>query len=159
MIGNLLIGLTTGAAAFLTATGAEDLVSTSKPFGWFGAILLSLVSAFALYRAGSVRAWKETANARLERIDDLVNENQEFRVELASLREELKIPERIESIIHYMGEVAIKQDAAASKRVALALHQLSDSFRTITQEHDAAAEVRTASVIQAIREEREGRAA
>jgi hypothetical protein len=53
--------------------GAE-LVSPDQPFGWLGAAPLAALGSFTLWRAGSVKAWKDTAEARYRRIGDLERE-------------------------------------------------------------------------------------
>lgn len=124
-----------GLAATLPAAGALVASSASpETINLDGlplpTIVLSLVSAFALWRAGSVRAWKSTAEARDARIRDLERENGELRTELA-------IPERIEGIIKVMADTSKQQDArleqalvrletAANARHELVLQALAD---------------------------------
>jgi hypothetical protein len=78
--------------------GAE-LVSPDQPFGWLGAVLLAALGSFTLWRAGSVKAWKDTAEARYRRIGDLERE-------LGQIHGELAIPERIEGIVRLMSDTA-----------------------------------------------------
>lgn len=117
------------AAAIVGATTSLELPSTVV--GWLG-ILGVLMAALALYRAGSVRAWRDTAEARGDRIEDLEREIGELRTELA-------IPERIEGIIRMMAETAKRQDEAASERLELAMSRVDERWA----KHDAAAESRT----------------
>lgn len=128
--GNAIAAAIAAAGAIVAAT-AEEIAPTA-PAGWVAAALLALLSAFSLWRAGSVRAWKETAQARDARIGDLESE-------LAELRAELAIPERIEGIVRLMSETADRQDTAAAGRLELAMGRVDERWA----KHDAAAEVRT----------------
>lgn len=119
------------AIAAAIAGAATTLELPQTVVGWVG-ILGVLMAAVALYRAGSVRAWKETAEARGDRIEDLEREVGELRAELA-------IPERIEGIIRAMAETAQRQDDAARERLELAMGRVDERW----EKHDAAAEVRT----------------
>lgn len=110
---------------------ASELELPRTLVGWLG-VLGTLLGALALYRAGSVRAWKETAAGRGERIEDLERE-------LAEMRVELSIPERIEGIISLMASTADRQDRNASERLELALSRMEERW----DKHNAAAEVRT----------------
>lgn len=134
------------ASVSLIVATTGDYVARDKPFGWLGAVLLAAVSSFTLWKAGSVKAWKETAEGRLQRIDDLVEELREAREEIIGIRAELKIPERIEGIIQFMGEAQVKQDAAASVRLEGALMVLKDS----NDEHERRAEARCDRIIEAV---------
>jgi hypothetical protein len=116
-------------ATVAIAAGAVDVPQTIV--GWIG-VAGTLLGAIALYRAGSVRAWKETADGRGHRIEDLERE-------LGGLRAELAIPERIEGIIRLMNETAQRTEEAATRRMELALSTLNERW----QKHDDAAEVRT----------------
>lgn len=124
-------GTITAAIAATAIAGASSLEFPQTVVGWLG-ILGILMAAVALYRAGSVRAWKETAEARGDRIEDLERE-------LGELRAELAIPERIEGIIRIMDETATRQDDAARARLESALDRVEERWA----KHDAAAEVRT----------------
>lgn len=148
----LVAGSTAGVGALILA--ATDPVSDARSYGWLGTILLALVSAFALWRAGSVKAWKETAEGRLQRIDDLVLQVSAQREEMAAMRAELTLPERIEGIIHYMGEIAVKQDASASVRLDEALKSVAESFEGMMSAHEEHAEMRTQKILDCIREGR-----
>ena len=119
------------AAAALVANAVDGLTGP--------AALLAAVSAIALWRAGSVRAWRETAEARDERVTDLERE-------LAELRAELAIPERIEGIVRLMGETAERQERAAIERLELALSRSDAQW----QEHEARAESRAQKLLAAI---------
>ena len=155
--GSNLVAAATTAIAALAAAGGELL--PAAPAGWVAAALLALLSAFSLWRAGSVRAWKETALARDARIGDLERE-------LASLRAELKIPERIEGIISLMGDTAKRQEDAATARAERALERVeiqweahhdaaeSRTARLLEQgkDHEIAAEARTQRLLDALRD-------
>lgn len=117
------------AAAIMGAATRLELPQTLV--GWLG-VAGTILGALALYRAGSVRAWKETAEGRGERVEDLERE-------IAELRAELAIPERLEGIISLMAATADRQDRAALERLELALARVDERWST----HDAAAEVRT----------------
>lgn len=96
--------------------------------------IATVIGALALWRAGSVKAWKETAQGRAQRIEDL-------SAELAELRAELKIPERIEGIINAMREAAEHQDHAATQRSKNAVRAITRWFdqrlEAIDVRHDA----------------------
>ena len=113
------------------ALGATNLELPRTAIGWLG-VLGTLLGALALYRAGSVRAWKETAEGRGSRVADLEREISELRAELA-------IPERIEGIIRLMDETAKRAEEAASERLERAMTRVDERWA----KHDAAAEVRT----------------
>ena len=124
------------AAGLVSATSELELPQTLV--GWLG-VLGTMLGAVALYRAGSIRAWKETAEGRGKRVEDLERE-------LAELRTELAIPERIEGIVGLMGEMAVRQDAAASRRMEEGLKRLREQWA----EHNTAAEARAARIEAAI---------
>lgn len=126
------------ATLALLLSAATDVVTSDPRFGWLGVSILAVLSAFSLWRAGSVRAWKSTAEAREARIDDLQRE-------LAEMRSELAIPERMEGIIRLMSETSDRQEAAAQRRLEEALARVDDRW----QRHDDAAERRNAAVIEA----------
>lgn len=119
-----LIGSAATFAFLALVAAGSELVSPDHPFGWLGAMLLAALSGLTLWRAGSVKAWKETAEAREQRIDDL-------EVEVAELRAELRIPDRFEGIIGMMGEIAVRQDAAAAVRLEGALGKLEGRFAAL----------------------------
>lgn len=140
--------------ACLVVLGATVNVSPDQPFGWLGPVLLALLGAYSLWRAGTAKAWKETAEARMGRIDTLTDELTASRgelavarLDLAEARSELKIPERIEGILHLMGEQAVRQDAAAEVRLERALLEL----RGQAEEHERCAERRCDRIIDAVR--------
>lgn len=122
--------------AIVVAIGGGILVAASELelprtlVGWLG-VLGTLLGALALYRAGSVRAWKETAEGRGQRVTDLERE-------LGELRAELAIPERIEGIVRIMAETAAHQDEAANLRMELGLARLEERW----ERHNEAAEAR-----------------
>lgn len=120
---------------------ATAIVSPTEPFGWLGAIVLAVLGSFTLWRAGSIRAWKETAQARAERVEDLERELGEMRVELA-------IPERFAELLGVMGDMAIRQDAAAAARLEEAFTRLDSRW----VEFNAAAEARSTRLETLIRE-------
>ncbi len=126
---DLLLAPLAIAGGVLVAATTLELPQTLV--GWLG-VLGTILGALALYRAGSVRAWKETAEGRGERIEDLERE-------LGALRAELAIPERIEGIVRIMSETSERQEEAASDRLRLALDRMDERW----SKHDAAAEVRT----------------
>lgn len=130
MISTELTAPALGVAALVAATSGSPSIGVDG-IGWLG-ILATILGAVALYRAGSVRAWKETAEGRAERVEDLERE-------LAELRTELAIPERIEGIIRIMDETAKRAEDAASERLAVALDRVDERWK----KHDAAAEART----------------
>lgn len=135
----------------LIAGAGEAIVSGDRPFGWLGSILLATLGAFTLHKAGSVKAWKETAEARAERLEDLERE-------VGELRSELGIPERIQGIIALMGEQSVRADAAAAKRMEEGLARLDERWRVFNE----AAEARSARIAHelAVHDERvEGRLA
>lgn len=133
--------MTTGPADFFAAIavaiGGGILVAASELelprtlVGWLG-VLGTILGAVALYRAGSVRAWKTTAEGRGQRISDLENE-------LGKLRAELAIPERIEGIVKIMAETATHQDESAKARMELGLARLEERW----ERHNHEAELRT----------------
>lgn len=127
------------AAGALAVAAGEQVISADAPFGWLGSVLLAGVSAFALHRAGSVRAWKETAEAREQRIEDLEER-------LAAATAELAIPERIEGIVRLMAETAATQEKAATGRLREALERVDQRWA----EHDRAASLRAQQIITAI---------
>lgn len=108
------------AAVFSTAAivaNVSEFVSPDHPFGWLGSMLLALLGGLTLWRAGSVRAWKETAEARAERLEDVERQ-------LAEVRAELAIPERIEGIIRLMSDTATRQDESAARRTDAAVEKI-----------------------------------
>lgn len=117
-------------ALLALALGASSLELPSTIVGWLG-LIGTVLAAFALYRAGSVRAWKETAEGRGRRVQDLERE-------LAELRAELAIPERIEGLVRLMADTADRQDTAAQSRLELALDRMEARWAA----HDKAAEAR-----------------
>lgn len=119
---NAALGAFLLAAALIAS--ASDYVSQTKPFGWLGSILVAVIGSFALYRAGSVKAWKSTADGRLQRIDDLTAEMASMREDNAALKAELKVPERIQGIIELMTSTAIHQDENATKRMEQGLTEI-----------------------------------
>jgi hypothetical protein len=126
----------TGVLAIVAASGFETAAGAS----WF-AIAGVVLGAIALYRAGSVRAWRETAEARAERLEDVERE-------LAELRAELAIPERLEGIVRLMAETAERQDAAAVQRLESAMKRLDARWEA----HNAATETQAARLETAIRD-------
>lgn len=116
----VLLAAAAGSAIFF----ADAPITTDHPFGWFGSILIAVIGAFSLWRAGSVRAWKETAQGRASRIEDL-------SAEVAELRAELKIPERIEGIVTVMAEASEHADARAQERLDTGL----DAIRQMVELH------------------------
>jgi hypothetical protein len=138
MIGGLASPLL-GAGLLL---GAE-VISPDQPFGWLGALLLTALGSFTLWRAGSVKAWKDTAEARYRRIGDLERE-------LGEIHGELAIPERIEGIIRLMSETAQRQDAAATERLEISFERLDRRWL----EFNAAAEARSARLEELILQNR-----
>lgn len=123
-------------AALLGAATTLELPRTL--IGWMG-VLGTLLGALALYRAGSVRAWKETAEGRGSRVLDLERE-------LVELRAELAIPERIEGIIRLMDESTKRGEESANARLERGLERMDERWG----KHDAAAEVRTQRLERAI---------
>jgi hypothetical protein len=121
-------------AAILVAAATLELPLVA----WLG-LLGTILGAVALYRAGSVTAWKETASGRLGRIEDLERE-------LAELRTELAIPERIEGIVKILAETAQHQNDEAERRAERGLGRLEQRWEA----HDAAAERRAMRVVEAI---------
>jgi hypothetical protein len=123
----------------LIVAAGGSVVSGESPFGWLGSVLLAALGAFTLHRAGSVKAWKETAEARAERLEDLERQ-------VGELRSELGIPERIEGIIGIMATTAKHQEETATARLRGALDRLDDRWNL----HDRNAEARTARLESAI---------
>lgn len=113
----------------------SDYVSPDRPFGYLGSLLIALLGGLTLWRAGSVKAWKETAEARAERLEDLEGQ-------LGELRAELAIPERIEGIVRFMAETAERQDAAAAERLRLSFDRLDRRW----EDFNRAAENRSARI-------------
>lgn len=122
----LVLAASIGAGAI--AAGAESITPDTAT-GRALAVLLALLGAFTVWRAGTVRAWKETAEARAERLEDLERE-------LGALRAELAIPERIEGLVRLMAQTAERQDEAATRRLELAFERLDrrwEEFNRLAQ--------------------------
>lgn len=139
------------AASAIAAVLAAANALPAAPAGWVAAALLAALSAFSLWRAGSVQAWKETALARDARIGDLERE-------LESLRAELAIPERIEGIVQIMADTAARQEDAAAERAERALERLELRWEEHDRNaegrinrHDENAEKRTQRILEALR--------
>lgn len=147
---NVLAAVLLFGIALVSAT--NDYVAQNKPFGWLGPLVIAVVGAFALWRAGSVKAWKETANGRLQRIEDLSSEVADLRAELAGVEAELKIPERIQGIIELMVATAERQDANATERLEHGLTEIRTYVDARFERHEAVAADRYEAQIDVLRE-------
>lgn len=103
------------AAGTMLAAIVGDALPDAPPSVW--TVGIALVSAWTLFRAGSVRAWKETAEAREERIRDLAYDLSREKEVRTALEAELAIPERLEGLLELLGSQATRADEAADRRL------------------------------------------
>lgn len=129
-----------GGGAFLLAVIGADVVSPSSPFGYIGPVLIAILGAFSLWRAGSVKAWKETAEGRLQRIEDLAKQNSELRSEIA-------MPERVEGLIKFMADQAEKADERSQARLDHGLIEIRTYVDSRLGQHERLAIERHAELL------------
>lgn len=125
-----------------------NAISYDKPFGYIGPILISILGAFALWRTGAVKAWKETAEAREGRLKEKDDELREMHDHLkameqrfSELKAEYDVLPRLESIIRLMNEQYERSDTSAEKRTQTAMERI-----------EAMMALHTAEVLKAYRE-------
>lgn len=122
-----------GAAFVLSAILAGEAVSMDHPFGYVGPVVIAVIGAISLWRAGSTRAWKETAEARAERLEDVTGELGQAREELARVQAELAIPERIEGIIRILADERQQEDERHRAREELREQQHRENLAAIAE--------------------------
>lgn len=95
-------------------------------------VAAAVVAIFAAYRTGSVKVWRETAEARKERLEEASAETKELHEKLAAVlleNAELKLRPNLE------------QHATALSRITLVLKQISDGqdlhHKRATERHEA----------------------